>query len=197
MTNSETDPMAEYEQLRGEAGDLFPVSLDGKVLTAVVGSAMAALFGPLLAVQSSKVRALEGGPDASLNVVGGIPVLLGVVLMFVGGGGLVYQKYYVGQQVEDEDRMEWFIRVEDLWMWTLTVGVILTVLCLLLLVPGAFSLLSPETVSDAGFGIYGAFDPLPITFGAWLVSGISAGSALVLGLSWLWVNRTLRRAADS
>jgi len=196
MSNSETDPMAEYEQLRGEVGDLFTVSLDGKVLTAVVGSAIAALFGPLLAVQSAEVRALEGGPDASLNVVGGIPVLLGVVLMLVGGGGLVYQKYYVGREVKNEDRMEWFIRVEDLWMWTLTVGVLLVVLCLLLLVPGALSLLSPETVSDAGFGIYDGFDPLPVTFGAWLVSGISAGTALVLGVSWLWVNRTLRRAAD-
>lgn len=197
MTNSETDPMAEYEQLRGEVGDLFPVSLDGKILTAVVGSAMAALFGPLIAMQSSEVRALEGGPGEALNVVGGIPVLLGVVLMFVGGGGLVYQKYYVGREVEDEESMEWFIRVEDLWMWTLTVGVLLVVLCLLLLVPGAFSLLSPETVSDAGFGIYGAFDPLPITFGAWLVSGISAGTALALGVGWLWVNRTLQKVADS
>ncbi len=197
MANSETDPMAEYERLRGEAGDLFSISLDRKVLTAVVGSALAALFGPLLAVQSSEVRALEGGPGASLNIVGGIPVLLGVVLMLVGGGGLVYQKYYVGREVEDEDRMEWYIRFEDLWMWTLTVGVLLVGLCLLVLVPGALSLLSPETVSDAGFGIYGAFDPLPITFGAWLVSGISAGTALVLGVSWLWVSVTLRRAADN
>ena len=197
MANSETDPMAEYERLRGEAGDLFEISLDKKVLTAVVGSAIAALFGPLLAVQSAEVRALDGGPGASLNIVGGIPVLLGVVLMFIGGGGLVYQKYYVGREVEDEDRMEWFIRVEDLWMWTLTVGVLLSVLCLLVLVPGALSVLSPETVSDAGFGIYGEFDPLPITFGAWLVSGISAGTALVLGFGWLWVNWTLQRATDN
>ena len=191
MSDSETDSMAAYERLRGDAGTLFSLSLDRKVAVAVVGLGVAAMFGPVLSMQSDAVRTLEGGPGASLNIVGGIAVLLGVASMFSGAAALVYQKYHVGRRVSDEERMEWHLRIEDLWMWVLMLGVVITGLCMALVTPSALSLTSPEAVSDAGFGIYTEFDPLPVVIGAWAVSGIAVGALLIVVLGWLWVRFSL------
>lgn len=193
MSDPETDPMADYERLRGDAGTVFSLPLDRKVAVAVAGLATAASFGPVITAQSAEVRALENGPGAALNIVGGVSILLGVVLMFIGGTALVAQRYYVGQAVAEEERLKWFLRIEDLWMWVLTLGTIITVLCMSLMVPAALSLGSPEAVSDAGFGIYSEFDPLPFVIGAWLVSALAGGALAVVGGSWLWVRYSLRR----
>lgn len=189
MTDSD-DPTAEYERLRGEAGDLFPVSLDRKVGVAATGLTLAASFGPAVAAQSADVRALEGGPGAPLNIVGGIAVLLGVVLLFVGAAALVSQRYYVGQHVDDEDGLKYFLRLEDLWMWLLLLGFSITTFCMLLILPATLSLVSAEGVSGAGFGIYSEFDPLPVVIGAWTVSAVAAGALVTLVAGWLWVHRT-------
>lgn len=192
MSDPETNPMADYERLRGDAGTVFSLPLDRKVAVAVAGLATAASFGPVITAQSAEVRALENGPGAALNIVGGVSILLGVVLMFIGGTALVAQRYYVGQAVTEEERLKWFLRIEDLWMWVLTLGTIITVLCMSLMLPAALSFGSPEAVSDAGFGIYSEFDPLPFVIGAWLVSAIAGGALAVVGGSWLWVRYSLR-----
>jgi hypothetical protein len=72
MSDPETDPMADYERLRGDAGTVFSLPLDRKVAVAVAGLATAASFGPVITAQSAEVRALENGPGAALNIVGGV-----------------------------------------------------------------------------------------------------------------------------
>ena len=191
MTDSDTDSAVDYERLRGEAGGVFPISIDRKVTIAVGGLALAALFGPVVASQSAEVRALENGPGAALNIVGGMAVLLGVVSISVGAAGLVCQRYYVGQQVTGTERIKWFLRVEDLWTWLLLLGTLITALCMSLILPAALSFSSPEAVSGAGFGIFREFDPLPVVISAWAVSAVAAGALVVVAGGWLWVRRTL------
>lgn len=187
MSDASDDEIAEqlleggpYERARLSTKQMVSLSLDGKVLLAVVTLGLSTLLAPGVLVRRDLIRSLEGAGE--LDLAFGLLALNGILTTFLGGLLLVRQQYVLRERSLTEEQARKLLRLEDLFALVVILGGMFIGTSLLLVAIGLLSPDATETLYANDIRIYRPDEAIGADIR--LVSGLGGILAAVLAVLW-------------